>query len=368
MSFDPNKLVHPFLLALKPYVPGKPIAETQRELGLSHIIKLASNENPLGTSQHVSAALKHELHDLARYPDGNAFLLKEALADHLGVHSDQLLIGNGSEDVLRQVMQTFVWDDFEIIVPAYSFIAYKILAKGMGLVIHEIPRQVFKVDLDAMLAAVNAQTRLIILDNPSNPIGTYISSDKLAAFLSALPENIIVVLDEAYYEYLVTKDYPQTIPWLNQYPNLIITRTFSKVYGLAGLRCGYGIASKEIVALVNRVRQPFNVNHLAQVGAWHALQDQTFVQEAIEINEAGKQQYEDGFKRLALPYQPGAGNFIMVNLKSLGSDIYSRMLKQGIIIRPLMPYGLEDEYRITIGLKDENEACLRALERCRENA
>lgn len=366
MSFDPNKLVHPFLLSLKPYVPGKPIAETQRELGLSHIIKLASNENPLGSSPHVSAALKHELHDLARYPDGNAFLLKDALSEHWQIQPNQLLIGNGSEEVLRDIMQTFVWDDYEIIVPAYSFIAYKILAKGKGLVIQEVPRKDFQIDLDAILQAITAKTRLIILDNPSNPCGTYIDSNKLNAFLRAVPENILVVLDEAYHEYMLAKDYAQTIPWLKQFPNIIITRTFSKVYGLAGLRVGYGMTSPEIVSLVNRVRLPFNVNHLGQIAAIHALQDQGFVSESIEINEAGKKQYEAGFKALGLTYQPSSCNFIRVNLRAFGPDIYQKLLQQGIIVRPLAPYGLDDEYRITIGLKDENEACLRALEKCQE--
>ncbi|MFI4937934.1 MAG: histidinol-phosphate transaminase [Candidatus Berkiellales bacterium] len=360
MSFNASRLVHPALLQLKPYQPGKPIAECQRELGLTHIIKLASNENPLGTSPYVIANLLSEMNNLARYPDGGGFELKQALSKHLKVASDELILGNGSEDVLRMMLQTFVFGDLHIIIPQYAFIAYGILAKGLGLGVVEVKAQDFTADLPAMLKAINHKTRMIILANPNNPTGTYVTENALKEFMEKVPDNVIVVCDEAYYEYIHEKDYPQTLTWFKKYPNFMITRTFSKAYGLAGLRLGYGIAHPEVIELVNRLRQPFNVNHLAQVAGCLALEDQAFVQKGIALNERGKIQLEKGFTQLGIKYIPSAGNFIMVHLKN-DKDIYQEMLKRGVIIRPLAPYQLADYFRITVGTEEENEMCLTAL-------
>lgn len=361
MAFTPSRLVHPSLLQLKPYQPGKPIAECQRELGLSHVIKLASNENPLGTSSYVIANLLSEMNSLARYPDGGGFELKEALSKHLHIAPEQFILGNGSEDVLRMMMQTFVFGDLNIIIPQYAFIAYKILAQGFGLEVIEVKNRDFTADLSAMLAAITEKTRMIIFANPNNPTGTYVTHEAFKDFMEKIPDNIIVICDEAYYEYIHENDYPQTLSWLKTYPNLVITRTFSKAYGLAGLRLGYGIAHPEIIELVNRLRQPFNVNHLAQVAGCLALEDQDFVRKGITLNDRGKAQLQEGFIKLQITYYPSAGNFMMVHLKINGKDVYQEMLKRGVIIRPLAPYQLTDYFRITIGTEAENVACLSAL-------
>jgi histidinol-phosphate aminotransferase len=363
MPFDPKRFVNPKLLQVKPYQPGKPIAECQRELGLDHFIKMASNENPLGTSPHVTNNLANELSQLALYPDSNAYELKTALSKHLHVDSDQLILGNGSEDVLRMVIQTFVWGTQHILISEYAFVAYKILAQGLGVDVKEIAATQFGIDLDAMLKSITAQTRMIILANPNNPTGTYVNQLDFKRFLDKLSRDVFVVCDEAYYEYILEQDYPQTIAMLNEYPNLIITRTFSKAYGLAGLRVGYGIAHSSVVELMNRNRQPFNINHVGQIAAKLALEDQDFVKKSILLNEQGKEQLIKGLEKLGLRYLPSHGNFIAVEIKIPAKDVFQALLQQGIIIRPLAPYKLEHFFRITIGKHDENVACLTVLEK-----
>lgn len=363
MSFDPKRLAHPKVLSLHPYQPGKPIAECQREFGLSEIIKLASNENPLGTSRHVTHHLQKQFNELARYPDGNGFDLKQALSQHLNISSSHFILGNGSEDVLRMLIQTFVWGGQHIMISEYAFVAYKILAQGLGIDCREIPAKQFSVDFDAMLHAVTNETRMVIIANPNNPTGTYVNEEALQSFLEKLPSEILVVCDEAYYEYIVEKDYPQTLSWMARFPNLIVTRTFSKAYGLAGLRVGYGIAGEGIVELVNRIRKPFNVNHLGQVAATLALGDQLFVQDSIALNETGKKQLYKGFDKLGLRYIPSFANFVMVEINLPEKDIYQELLKCGVIIRPLAPYRLAHYFRITIGTEQENAKCLAALEK-----
>lgn len=366
MTFDPSRLVHPAVLSLKPYQPGKPVSECQREYGLKEVIKLASNENPLGTSEQVYARLTDSFADLARYPDGAAYALKQALSDHWHISADQLLLGNGSEDVLKMLIQAFVWGNAEILVPQYAFMAYKILAQSMGLAIREIPvcDQSFGVDLEGLLAAVKTNTRMIILANPNNPTGSLITQAELAHFLARLPNDVIVICDEAYYEYVLDTTYANTQQLQKAYPNVVITRTFSKAYGLAGLRVGYAIADPQVIALVNRLRQPFNVNHLAQVAATIALQDQDFVKRSVVLNEQGKAQWGAGLAPLAslgvkaLPIQ---GNFILVAVPVAGEILYQGLLTQGIIIRPLTPYALNDYIRISIGLESENAFCLDRL-------
>lgn len=359
--FDPRTLVHSRLQTLKPYQPGKPIAECQRELGIKDFIKLASNENPLGTSEYVTSNLAKTFSELALYPDGNAFDLKKTLSEFLNVKFDSLIMGSGSEDVLKMAIQTFVWGNHEVLVPQYAFSAYKILAQGLGLNVREIPAKQYGLDVFAMINAITPLTRMIIFANPNNPTGTYINHQALVTLLDAVPEQVIVVCDEAYYEYVTVQDYPQTTPLLKQYPNLIITRTFSKAYGLAGLRIGYGIADSRIIELMNRLRQPFNVNLLAQVGAILALQDQSFVKKSITLNEQGKKQLSEGFSELGLKYLPTHGNFFALEIKRPGVDIFQALLRQGIIIRPLAPYQMQDFYRITIGTHAQNQACLNAL-------
>ncbi len=363
MSFDPSHLVKPAILQLKPYQPGKPIADVKRELGLTEVIKIASNENPLGFSATLAEKLIAAFPEIMRYPDGGCLVLKAALSKHLNVPENCLLMGNGSEDVLRLLLQAFVWGDKHLLISQYGFIAYKILAQGLGISVKEIPESHFQADLPAIQAAITPATGMIILANPNNPTGTYVTEKAFKTFLDNIPPHVLVVCDEAYYEYVVEKDYPQTLQWQKQYPNLIVTRTFSKIYGLAALRVGYGIAHEAIIDLVNRIRQPFNVNHLGQVAATIALADQDFVKQGIWLNEQGKKQYYVKLQELGLHYIPTAGNFILVECKQSGKHIYQALLEQGIIVRPMDPYGLDKYLRITIGTEQENNACIQALER-----
>ncbi|MGE3319756.1 MAG: histidinol-phosphate transaminase [Candidatus Berkiella sp.] len=363
MTFDPTRLVKPSILQLKPYQPGKPIAEVQQEYGLQEVIKLASNENPLGLSAHVKEAILAALPDILRYPDGSCLVLKAALAKHLKVKETQLIMGNGSEDVLRILLQAFAWGEKHLIISQYAFIAYKILAQGLGISVKEIPERDFSTDLHAMLAAITQETGMIIIANPNNPTGTYVNGSQLKAFLDKVPPHVLVICDEAYYEYVTEKDYPQTLNLQQRYPNLVTTRTFSKIYGLAGLRIGYGVAHEEVVDLLNRIRQPFNVNHLAQIATTAALEDQHFVQKGILLNEQGKKQFYEGLAELGLHYIPSATNFILVDCQQPGKNVYQALLEQGVIVRPLDPYGLDKYVRITIGTTDENNRCLLALKR-----
>lgn len=361
MSFDPSKFARPEILQLKPYQPGKPIAEVQQEHGLTEVIKLASNENPLGCSPQVHTRLTLAFADIMRYPDGSSFALKAVLAKHWQVSEQQLLMGNGSEDVLRMLLQTFVFGDKELIISQYGFIAYRILAQSLGIKVNTIAEQQFRTDLQAIADAITPQTGMIILANPNNPTGTYVSQEALEAFLERIPPHVFVVCDEAYYEYVAAEDYPQTLALLAKYPNLIVTRTFSKAYGLAGLRVGYGIAHEKVIDLVNRIRQPFNVNHLGQIAAEAALADQAFMQQGVLLNEQGKQQLYAGLTALGVNYIPSAANFILVELKRSGAEIFQALLKKGIIVRPLDPYQLSHYVRISIGTEAENIQCLKAL-------
>lgn len=361
MSFDPTKLARPEILQLKPYQPGKPISEVQQEYGLAEVVKLASNENPQGCSPRLNASLTSAFADIMRYPDGSSFALKAALAKHWQISEQQLLMGNGSEDVLRMLLQTFVFGDKHLIISQYGFIAYRILAQGLGITVNTVAEREFQTDLEAIANAVTPQTGMIILANPNNPTGTYVTQNALSAFLDRIPAHVFVVCDEAYYEYVSEKDYPQTLALQAQHPNLIVTRTFSKAYGLAGLRIGYGIANETVVDLVNRIRQPFNVNHLGQVAATVALADQAFVQQGILLNEQGKQQLYTGLTALGVHYLPSVANFILVELKQPGCEIFQALLKKGIIVRPLEPYQLSNYVRISIGTEIENKQCLKAL-------
>ncbi|MBS0289977.1 MAG: histidinol-phosphate transaminase [Proteobacteria bacterium] len=362
MTFDPTKLVNPLLLKIKPYQPGKPIAECQRELGRQEFIKLASNENPLLPSPLLIKQLITTISDLSLYPDSNGFELKNALSAFLKLSVDQIILGNGSEDVLRMVIQAFMWADKQILIPEFAFAAYKILAQGLGVAIKEVPAQQFGMDLEAMLKAITSKTGMIIFANPNNPTGTYVDKQALLSFLEKIPSNILVVCDEAYYEYMTEHDYPQTINLLARFANLFITRTFSKAYGLAGLRIGYGMGNASVIALMNRIRQPFNTNHLAQVAATLALADQARIKQCIQLNECGKQQLTQGLAQLNLSFLPCHGNFVSVEIKMPNVKVFEALLAQGIIIRPLAPYGMEDYFRITIGTSQQNAACLQALE------
>jgi len=345
------------ILGLRPYQGGKPIEELKRELGLETVIKLASNENPLGASAKVVEAITESLAEISRYPDGNGFSLKSALGEHLGVSIDTLTLGNGSNEVLELIARVFVSEaSDEVVFSQYAFPVYPLATQALGATAKVTPAKNFGHDLEAMLATISDNTKLIFVANPNNPTGTLLSNDELYSFLERVPQTIPVVLDQAYIEYLNTDD--PTISWLDTFSNLIITRTFSKAYGLAGLRVGYAISSTEIADYINRVREPFNVNHVAQSAAIAALADAEYLQTSIKVNNAGVKQLETGFAKLGLMFIVSSANFVAVEVSN-ANDIFEKLLSEGVIVRPVeMPNYL----RVSVGTESENSRLLEALE------
>lgn len=361
MSCDLFSLATPGVSGLQPYHPGKPIEELQRELGLDEIIKLASNENPLGPSQNVLDAIA-VTKDLSRYPDGNGFTLKQALAEKHNIEMDCITLGNGSNDVLEMVARAFVTHEHEVIYSEHSFAVYPIVTQAVGAEHVVVPANEWGHDLPAMLKAVTDKTRLIFIANPNNPTGTWVNGDSLRNLLESVPEHVIVLVDEAYFEYAIDEeDYPDTSLWLNEFSNLIVTRTFSKAYGLAGLRVGYGLSHPDIANLLNRVRQPFNNNSLALVAAETALKDAQYIKRSVLVNQSGMQTLSKAFEKFGLDYIPSKGNFICVDFKKPADDIYQELLKAGVIVRPIANYGMPNHLRISIGLESENTRFITEL-------
>ena len=344
------------ILSLSPYQGGKPISELQRELGLDHVVKLASNENPLGPGPKALEAIQKASSEISRYPDGNGFELKRAIAEHLSVLADGITLGNGSNDILELVARAYVCQaEDEVVFSQYAFVVYPLVTQALGATAVVTPANDFGHDLDAMLASITDNTKLIFVANPNNPTGTLLSDDVIYAFLSKVPSSVIVVLDQAYIEYLDTTDL--SIGWLNEFDNLIITRTFSKAYGLAGLRVGYSISNPEIADYLNRIRQPFNVNHIAQSAATAAIFDEAFLVRSVIANKNGLLQLSQGFKRLGLSYIPSHANFIAVKVTDAGV-IYQKLLEKGFIVRPVEMQGY---LRVSVGTRNENETFLDAL-------
>ena len=356
-----QKIAQSGLQNLSPYKPGKPIEELERETGRGDLVKLASNENPLGPPRRVLAAISKEHGNLARYPDGGAFYLKQKLSERLGVAPEMITLGNGSNDVLEMLARAFLGPGTEAIVPKHCFIVYPLLTKALGADLVEIQTINFQPDLDRTLKSISEKTRMIFLANPNNPTGTWISKQEFIPFMNNLPSSILVVLDEAYYEYVNSQHYPDGIDLQRDYENLIVTRTFSKAYGLAGLRIGYSVSNPEIADLMNRIRQPFNVNSLSLVAASLALDEIDFLTESISINNDGMKFLEQTFSRLDLQYIPSAGNFLTVDLGQNALPIYELLLQKGIIVRPIKVYGLPNHLRVSIGLPHENERFSAAL-------
>jgi len=363
MVCDFTSLVSDSIGSLQPYRPGKPMEELERELGITNIIKLASNENPLGPGPKAREAVVRCVDELSRYPDGNGFILKQALAEHLSVSPEMLTLGNGSNDVLELVARVFATSQHEIIFSEHAFAVYPLVTQAIGARGVVTPAICWGHDLAAMLEAITNRTRVIFIANPNNPTGTWLSASALDAFLRKVPDTVLVVVDEAYREYLDDQpDYPDCVKRLDQYPNLIVTRTFSKAYGLAGLRVGYAVSHGNIADLLNRVRQPFNVNSMALAAATAALEDTDHLRQAKRINDSGRQQLITAFDRLGLGYIPSGGNFITFDVGRLGSEIYDRLLHKGVIVRPVANYGLPNHLRVTIGLEQENIRFIEALE------
>ena len=362
MSCDFLSLAKSGVQGLHPYQPGKPIEELQRELGLTEIVKLASNENPLGLSPKVKALLASNLDELTRYPDGAGFDLKNALSAHLGVQADQITIGNGSNDVLDLIGQCFLDETTSAVYSEHAFIVYPIMIQLNGARALKVPAVSYGHDLDAMLAVIQDDTRVVFIANPNNPTGTWLEHEEVHAFMKKVPENVVVVLDEAYAEYIHDTDYADGIVLQKEFPNLIVTRTFSKAYGLAGLRIGYSISTPEMADILNRVREPFNVNTLAQLAAIEVLSDAEYLQQGIDVNDAGRKQIEDGLNALDLSFIPSQGNFITFDTKTDAMVVYQKLLERGVIVRPVVPYGLPRHLRVSIGMETENSAFLAALE------
>jgi histidinol-phosphate aminotransferase len=351
-----------YVRAIAPYQPGKPISELAREMGLEEagIIKLASNENPLGVSPLAQRAIQSVLADLARYPDGNGFELKRALARRYRVEQERIVLGNGSNDVLELSARAFLTPGLEAIYSQHAFAVYPLVVQAIGAKGIEVPAKNFGHDLAAMRRAITPETRVVFIANPNNPTGTMVSAAELEAFLSGLPKGIVVVLDEAYNEYLPDELKADSFGWLRRFPNLIVTRTFSKVYGLAGLRVGCAFADPGVADLMNRVRQPFNVNSLSLAAAAAALGDHEFVRRSFELNRSGMKQITDGLKKLGIDFIPSFGNFVSFRVGEAAA-VFQRLLKMGVIVRPIASYGMPQHLRVTIGLESENARFLAAL-------
>ncbi len=349
---------------IAPYVPGKPIEELARELDLdpAGIVKLASNENPRGPGPKSLAAIATAAADVTRYPDGNGFALRSALAARLRVSAESLVLGNGSNDVLELVTQAFLTPGDEAIYAQHAFAVYPLATHARGAKGIEVPAKDYGHDLAAMLAAVTPRTRVVFVANPNNPTGTWIGAAPMEAFVAKVPREVVVVLDEAYDEYLAPADRSRSVSWIGRYPNLIVSRTFSKAYGLAALRVGYGVMDPSVADLLNRVRQPFNVNSLAQAAAIAALADTPYVEESARVNREGMRQLEAGLAKLGVAFVPSHGNFLLVNVGD-GARVYAALLRDGVIVRPVGNYGLPGFLRVTVGLPAENERFLAALAR-----
>jgi histidinol-phosphate aminotransferase len=357
-----------YVRAIAPYQAGKPISEVAREFGLdeANIVKLASNENPFGVPESAKAAMAAAAAELGRYPDANGFELKAALAKRYDVPADWITLGNGSNDILEIAAHAFVQKGQAVVYAQYSFAVYALATQGVGARGIVVPAKNYGHDLDAMAAAIDADTRLVYIANPNNPTGTFISAPEIEAFLAKVPASVVVVLDEAYNEYLEQKDQFESTQWVRKYPNLIVSRTFSKAYGLAGLRVGFAIAQPAVTDLMNRIRQPFNVNSLAQAAAIAALNDKEFLQKGAENNRAGYRQLTAAFEELGLEYVPSYGNFVLVKVgddDGAGARVNVALLKQGVIVRPVGAYGLPQWLRISIGLPEENGRFVEALKR-----
>ncbi|QSP94166.1 histidinol-phosphate transaminase [Marinobacter salinisoli] len=364
MTIDYQSLAVRGVQALSPYQPGKPIDELARELGLdpADIVKLASNENPLGPSEKALSAARDSLSELCLYPDGNGFDLKQALSTRLGVDASQITLGNGSNDVLEVITRCFADADAEVIFSQYAFAVYPLVTQAIGARGVSVPAVNWGHDLTAMADAITDRTRLIFVANPNNPTGTVHHAEAIETFLDRVPANVIVVLDEAYCEYLEGAAYPDGIELLKRYPNLIVCRTFSKAWGLAALRVGYSVSSPEIADVLNRVRQPFNVDTVALSAATAVLADEVYLQRSREVNEAGLRQLERAFDRLGLDYIPSVANFIAVDVGGNSEDVFQSLLAQGVIVRPVAGYGMPRHLRVSVGLPEQNERFVAALE------
>ena len=369
--FSANQLASPAVLDIAPYVPGKPLSELEREYGIRDSIKLASNENPLGPGALALAAIAKAAGEIGLYPDANGFALKQALARKYQCAAEGITLGNGSNDVLVMIAEAFLTRDAEAVYSQYGFAVYPIAVQATGATAKVAPAlakghpMALGHDLDAMLKLVSSRTRVVFVANPNNPTGTWLEAAPLRAFIAALPLTTLVVVDEAYIEYVEDGSFPDSSRWLAEFPNLVVTRTFSKAYGLAGLRVGYALSSPAIANLLNRVRQTFNVNCIALAAARAALDDAQHLRTTIDLNREGMQQLVAGLAqlpaRLPVSVTPSRGNFVLIDCGRAAMPVYDAMLRQGVIVRPVGNYQLPDHLRLTIGTREQNQRMLGAL-------
>ena len=356
-----RKLVRKGVEELVPYPPGKPIEELERELGISGSIKLASNENPLGPSPMAVRAVMNRLSTLNRYPDGSCYYLKRKLGDRFSVSSDQIILGNGSNELIDLAVRTFLSPGDHAVQAFPTFLVYEKVVRGAGAQMTSVPLQGLDIDLGGILEAVTPKTRIIFICNPNNPTGAILSRDQMTRFLETLPQDIIVILDEAYMEFVTDRGVANGLDLLGLYPSLLVLRTFSKLYGLAGLRIGYGFSSDTLIDYMNRVRQPFNANSLAQAAATAALEDSSFVSETLRVVEQGIAYLCRNLDEMGIEYLPTQTNFFLIRVPGGGRRVYERMLREGVIVRSMESYDLPDHIRITVGLPEENERFIETL-------
>lgn len=365
ISLKPRRRANPGIRKLNPYKPSKSVGDLSMQFGITDVVNLASNENPLGPSPAIRRLLTTL--SVSRYPDGNGSMLKEALAQKHRVSPEWITLGNGSNDVLDIIARVFLSPGSNSVLSKHAFAVYRIVTSAVGAVprmvaanteVHAMP---YGHDLNSMAAAINDETHVVFIANPNNPTGTWLAEGELRRFLDVVDRSVIVVVDEAYIEYVEEPGFPDTSEWLKEYPNLIVTRTFSKAYGLAGLRVGYALSHPDVADLLNRVRQPFNVNALAQAAAVTALEDKMHLENGIAVNRRGMRQLKGGLSAMGLRYLPSAGNFLCLKVGSEAMKVYEGLLRRGIIVRPVEEYGLTGFLRVTVGLTEENERLLTAL-------
>ncbi|MGK0272254.1 MAG: histidinol-phosphate aminotransferase [Cocleimonas sp.] len=370
MSIDFHKYAVTGVQNLKPYLPGKPIEELERELGVTNTLKLASNENTMGPSPLAIEAMQNAVKQVDLYPDGNGFVLKQKISEKFAVDIKQIILGNGSNDILDMVARTFLCEGREAIFSEYAFAVYPISTQAVGATARiaksldsDHDENPYGHDLDAMAALINDKTSVIFIANPNNPTGTWLKSDELKKFINKVPTHIIVVVDEAYCEYVESAEYPNALEWLEEFPNLIVSRTFSKAYGLAGLRVGYAICNEQIADLLNRVRHPFNVNTVSILAATAALGDDGHLEKCVEMNTKGIKFWRAACQYRGLDYIPTVGNFITIDFEQDAMPIYEALLREAVIVRPIANYGLPNHLRISISTPEDNQRCLDALDK-----